>query len=164
MDIKYEGLWTLRCYDKKGNLKWEDVDLHNALADEGEQNMLDQYFRNQNAPSTFYARLCNDTPIETDALSDIQNEPSGMGYSAQEIERSAVGFPTLALDSGDYQLTSKQVTFECTGSGNSYTVTYAYLATTSNDTGKLVAFVALSQSRTLNTGDNLKLTVKIKLQ
>ena len=83
----------------------------NALADEGEEDMLDVYFRAATAPTTFYVRLYNDTPAETDALSNLLNEASGNGYSAQEIERTSTGFPTLALDSGDYQLTSKAVTF-----------------------------------------------------
>ena len=157
--------WDFVLRDKFGRVK-ERWQQDNALADEGEEDMLDVYFRNATAPTTFYVRLYNDTPAETDGLGDLVNEASGNGYSAQELERTSTGFPTLALDSGDYQLTSKTVTFTASGGAipASGSVTYAVLATTSNDTGKLVAYVALSQSRSLADGESLQVTLNIKLQ
>ena len=157
------GLYEFEHRDKDGKLidKWV---VENALADEGEQNMLDAYLRGQNAPTTFYLGLYNDTPLETDTMADLVGEPTGNGYARQEVERSAVGWPTLALDSGDYMATSKQVTFSATG-GSWGPVTYMVLTTTASGTaGKLIAYVALSQSRTLQSSETLGCKIKVKQQ
>lgn len=159
---QWVGEWQFEIIGADGKLK-ETWSMFNALADEGEQNILDLYFRAQNTPSGFYLRLFNDTPVETDTLSDLTGEPSGNGYSAQALARNTTDFPTLALDSGDYKVTSKTVTFTASG-GTIGAVTYAVLATTSNNTGKLVAYVALSGSRTLLAGESLNVIFNAKLQ
>ena len=141
--------------------EWE---TSNALADEGESGFLDCTLRATNCPTTYYLRLYNDTPVETDTLADLTGEPAGTyGYAAQAITRDATGWPTLALDSGDFMATSAVKTF--TASGGSWgPVTYAVLATTSNNTGKLYSYTALSTSRTLASGESLQVTYRIKLQ
>lgn len=154
----WKGTWNFEISDSKGTIieKWSK---QNDLADEGERSLLDVYFRGQNIPSTFYVRLFNDTPVETDTLSDLVGEPSGHGYSPIPLQVNTTDFPTLELDGGDYQVVSKQITFAATG-GSIGPVTYAILATTT----KLIAYVALSQARTLTNGQTLKITFTIKLQ
>ena len=159
----FRQLWRFTHRDKDGNVIWEDV-IENALADEGEQAMLDVFYRNGTAPTGFYIRLYNDTPVETDTLATLVGEPAGNGYAAQLVERSNVGFPTIQQDAnGDWQIISKTVTFSASG-GSWGPVTYAVLATTSDNTGKLIAFVALSQSRTLNDGESLDVQLTITQQ
>lgn len=158
--IKWIGEWNFQHFDKNGQLIWEDT-INNDLAQEGGESMLDSYLRNQNHPPTFFIRLYNDTPVKTDGLADLVNEASGNGYAAQEVPRSTGGWVSLALDSGDFQAVSSQETFSASG-GSWGPVTYAVLATTSNDTGKLIAFVVLSTARTLADGESLKVTLKIK--
>jgi len=159
---KIVRIWRFEHRDRHGKLLWEH-EGPNALADEGERQMLEVYYRAENAPTTFYIRLYNDTPAETDGLADLTGEPSGNGYAAEEVERSSTGFPTIETNSGDWQVVSKTVTFEASG-GSIGPVTYAVLATTSDNTGKLVAYVALSQSRTLAAGETLDVTITIKQQ
>lgn len=158
----YKSTWIIQHLDINKNIIFEDV-KENALADEGESSILDTYFRATSSPTAFYVRLFNDTPTETDSLSDLTGEPSGNGYASATIERSIVGFPTLESDSGDYQVVSKQVTFTASG-GEWSAVTYAVLSTTTDNTGKLVAYVALSQARTLADGESLRIQITIKLQ
>jgi hypothetical protein len=43
-------------------------------------------------------------------------------------------------------------------------VTYAVLATSSDNAGKLIAFNALQTTRNLLAGDSLKVTLTLKLQ
>ena len=156
------GIWEFELKDKDGNVI-EKYKNQNALADEGESLLLDSFFRGQNSPTGgFYIRLFNDTPVETDALSDLTGEPSGNGYSAQALAQDTTDFPTLELDSGDYQVVSKSVTITSTGTIGP--VTYAVLATSSDNTGKLVAYVELSTPRTLANGESLTITLTIKLQ
>ena len=160
--IFWVGIWEFEHSDKYGNILDAWVE-QNALADEGEQNLLDAYFRSQNSPSIFYIRLFNDTPVETDSISSLTGEPSTNGYSAQSLGRNTSGFPTLELNSGDYRVVSDQVTF--TASGGSWgPVIYATLTTSSDSSGKLIAYVALSTSRTLADGETLRVRFYIKLQ
>ena len=156
------GIWDFELRDKDGNLidKWSN---RNALADEGEELMLDAFFRDAAEPTNFYLRLFNDTPAETDSLSDLTGEPSGNGYAAVTITRDATGWPTLELDSGDWQVVSKSCVFLADG-GTIGPVIYAVLATSTDSSGKLVAYNALSTTRTLMDGDSLTVTLTIKLQ
>lgn len=142
---------------------WQNTAALNALADEGESAFLDCTLRATNCPTTYYLRLYNDTPTETDTLTALTGEPTTNGYAAQQITRDATGWPTLALDSGDYQATSATKTFSAAG-GSWGPVTYAVLATTNDNTGKLIAYAALSTSRTLASGESLQVTYKLKLQ
>ena len=159
----WNGIWTIRHY-RKGKLIYEDIGK-NSLVQEGEEAMLETFFRDNSdyAPTEFYLRLCNSTPSITSVLVTIANEPSGNGYSAQLLERSTVGFPTKELNDGDYRLVSKEVTFSAVG-GEIGPVTNAYLATTSDDSGKLIAFRALSLQRTVLDGDEMVVQMKIKLK
>jgi len=155
------GKWTF-CHIGVDGRIMDEWEAYNALADEGEEYMLDVGLRQATQATNFYLGLVNDTPVETDALTDLTGEPSGNGYSRQTIEANATGWPTLALDSGDYQATSKTVTFTASG-GSIGPAIYAILATSSDNTGKLIAYVALSQSRTLADGESLQCSMSIKL-
>lgn len=134
----------------------------NELANEGENSMLAVYFRNATAPSGFFIRLYNSAPSEDDGLSDLTDEPSGSGYSPQSVARSAGGWPTLALDGGDWQIVSDVVTFEASG-GTIGPVSHGVLATSSDNSGLLIAYRPLSTSRTLTDGDSLNVEFRVKL-
>ena len=159
----YNSVWTIQ-HIRNGKVIWSD-EGRNSLMQQGEESILETFFRNDSnyAPAHFYVRLCNYTPLVTDTLTSIQSEPSGNGYSAQLIERSAVGFSTKDLTSnGTYRLTSKVLTFTASG-GDIGPVTNAFLATSSDNTGRAIAFRALSQTRTIQDGDSLTCTFKIDL-
>jgi len=156
-----------------GEFEWEhrDVDgstidkwtTYNALANEGEINILDSYFRGENVPVTFHLMLVNDTPTITDTLATISGEPSGNGYARQEFTRDITGWPTLGVDSGHGMITSKLVVFEAIG-GSWGPVIYAILTTVPTGTsGPLITFVGLSYSKTLTIGQTLVCRVRVKL-
>lgn len=162
------GVYHFKHLDAQGNViaEWEDT---NSLADEGEQFFLDTFLRGATGPTTFYIGLTDSTSpcsmSDTDTLTTAAalGEPSTNGYARIEIERSAVGWPTLASDSGDYMATSKEVTFSASG-GSWGPVYCAFVGTTSDNTGKLISYAALSTGRTLASGESLKITYKVKLQ
>lgn len=156
------GIFELKHLAADGSIISQEQ-INNALVDEGEGDVLDVYLRGATAPAGFFLRLFNDTPVETDGLADLLSEPSGNGYAPIAVERSAVGWPTFALDAGDWQATSKTVTFAASG-GSIGPVTHVVCATSSDNTGKLISFAALSQARTLADGESLQVTYKIKLQ
>ena len=159
IDVREIGSMDFRAFDKDGNLIWEELDRPNNLADEGEELFLDVALRGATAPTNFYLRLFNDTPTETDTLGSLTGEPTDHGYASCTVEANTTGWPTLALDSGDFQATSSTETF--TASGGSWgPVTYCVLATST----KLVSYVVLSTPRTLASGESLQVTYKVKLQ
>ena len=159
----FDNIWTVQ-HKRNGVVIWEDSG-RNGLADEGEEAILELYFRNDPVfePTEFYVRLCNDTLVETDVLGSVANEPTAdYGYAPQLLERSTVGFPTKELNEGDWRLVSKEVTFIASG-GDIGPVTTAYLATTLDNTGKLLAFRTLSLTRTVLDGDEMVVQMRIKL-
>jgi len=160
----FDSIWNFKIIDKDGNILWED-EGKNSLTDEGEEAIIETFFRAAAGytPTAFYLRLCNDTLTETDTLTTVSGEPTGNGYSAQLIERTVVGFPTKELDSGDYRLISKEVTFTADG-GDIGPVTTAYLATTSNNTGKLISFRALPVTRTITDGNSGIIAIRVKVK
>jgi hypothetical protein len=162
MNIKYESIWKLQ-HIRDGKVIWED-EGPNALAQEGEEAVLESFFRNGTAynPTQFYVRLCNDALTVTDVLSSILNEPSGNGYTPQLVERSTTGFPTKELDLGAWRIISKVLSFTASG-GQIGPVITAYLATSSDNSGKLIAFRSLSLTRTILDTDTMTIQFRIKL-
>lgn len=136
---------------------WQD----NELVNEGEQAMLDVFFRGATAPSGFFFRLFDDVPTETDGIGDLTGEVSGTGYAAVAVSRDGTDWPSLALDSGDFQASSATKTFEATGTWTD--ATHLILATSSDGSGKLIAWAPLSTTRTLVSGDSLDVSMAIKL-
>jgi hypothetical protein len=88
----WKAVWEFEHRDKDGKLidKWE---AENALADEGEENILDAYLRGQNEPTTFYLALYNDTPTETDSLDDLSGEPVGDSYEGRRLKEAMSAGP-----------------------------------------------------------------------
>jgi hypothetical protein len=162
MNIKYESIWKIQ-HIRNGKVIWED-EGPNALAQEGEESVIESFFRATASydPAQFYVRLCNDTLSVTDVLSAILNEPSGNGYAAQLVERSTTGFPTKELDLGAWRIVSKVVSFTASG-GQIGPVVTAYLATSSDNSGKLIAFRSLSMTRTILDTDTMTLQFRVKL-
>jgi len=157
----WEGIWEIT-HVRNGKVIGKE-EIQNALVDEGEKNLVETYFRNENEPAQFYFRLCNDALSETDKLADVQNEPVGSGYSSMLVERSVVGFPTIELDSGDWRVISKEVTFTALG-GEIGPVNTVFLSNTSDNSGILIAYVALSLTRTILDGDSMIVKMRIKMQ
>lgn len=159
----YDAEWEIK-HIRNGEVIWSEK-KRNALMDEGEENMLRTYFRNEYAPTEFYVRLYNGTIIETDTLATLLaagGEPSGNGYVPVKIERSNIGW-TIEPSGGDWRVVSKLIEFTATG-GSIGPISTAFIATTSNNTGKLVAANGLSIVRTILAGDKLQGTIRIKLQ
>lgn len=156
----YSCVWDVK-HIRAGEVIWQEQ-KENALANEGEQLIMNSYFRTTGAPTAFYARLANDTISQADRLVDIQKEPVGNGYAPILIERSSDGFSIL-LDNGVSYARSKDFTFTASG-GSIGPVNTMYLATTSDNasTGKLVAYLGLSMNRTVLSGDSLKIAFTVK--
>lgn len=156
----FDNLWTVRQI-RDGKVIWETT-KKNSLTNGGERSILNTYFKGIEAPTSFYVRLCAGYVGVNDTLGSIKGEPSGSGYAPAQIERSIVGFPTLDLIDGDYRLVSKTVSFSATGEWTP--VNYLFLATSSDNTGVLVAGLNLETERKMFGGDILQVAFKIRLR
>jgi hypothetical protein len=121
------------------------------------------YFRDEEAPTQFYVRLAYDSVSLTDGLADIQREPSGNGYAAQLVERSSVGFPTIEQVEGEWRVSTKQLTFTASG-GNIGPFNVAFLATTSDNTGKLIAVMPFNTERIITDGQDGLVIIRTRLK
>ena len=162
MDMKWTGFFELEIRDKFGNVTWKKK-IHNALTNQGENSVLNTYFRATTQPTAFYFRLCNDSLDVGDALTTIVGEPASInGYEPKIIERTDVGWPTIELNEGAWRIVSKQVTITASG-GDIGPVNTGFLATTLNNTGLLVAFVNFDVPRTILDGSSLIARYQVKL-
>jgi hypothetical protein len=142
---------------------------HNALADEGENDILDTYFRALAKKTTLYGRLYNDTPVETDTLATLTGEVTGTGYAPNTQCAWTIGntdFPTFAKTGGggtDWKVTSSVKTFTA-GAGGWTVATNLVLASVATGTAGLhIAWSALSASRTLAASDTLDVSIAVEL-
>ena len=55
------SLWNFECYDKDGNLKWGEYDVHNTITNEGLDAWLNIMFHGATQITTWYI-----IPVETD--------------------------------------------------------------------------------------------------
>jgi hypothetical protein len=161
--------WTI------GGKVYHDV-ADNALYDLGEQQLLEVYFRGATAPTDFKLGLINTgySLTETHTMTNVGGaeltNSNAAGYTArQTLTKDATGWPTSALNSGDWQITSRQVEWTATGAWTG-TASFIFLMTGGNTTpadttGTIIAVAALSPTRQLGaTGDKLQATYALKLQ
>jgi hypothetical protein len=151
----------------------------NQLYDQGEQDVLEGFFRNATLPTDFKIGLLKTgySILETDTITqvsaqELSNGADG-GYTArQTITRDSTGWPTSALVSGDWQITTAQVTWTATGAWAD-TAGYMFLMSGGNTTPgstagtnpRIIAVAALSPTRQLQAAnDTLKVTYNLKLQ
>lgn len=158
----YDCNWTAK-HLRNGKVIWEQT-KHNDLTAAGQRNILNSYLCSIEQPTTFFVRLCRNFVGKTDTLASLVGEPSGNGYAPKEIERSIVGFPSIELVGADYRRVSKTVTFTAVG-GDIGPVNYMILATSSDNTGILVAGLSLENERLILDGvDSLEVNFKVLLR
>ena len=151
-----------RHYDREGRLLWEETVHGNLLHDEGEEFISKAWASEElSVPANFYMGLdARSALAEGDSMA-VSGEPSGNGYARRTVASDNVDF-TVSQDSGDWQVATKTVTFAASGGAWSE-VKNMFLATTSDDSGKLIASEALTTPRTLQDGDSLEASMIIKL-
>lgn len=119
----------------------------------------------QTVPANFYVGLSQHNFIKGDTLSGNGTgwtEVTGTGYSRQTLASSSSGF-TSGANSTDRKQTGAKVTFTAT-STDWDAATDWFIATTVDNTGKIVACGRLAATRQLAvSGDKLEVTPTIGL-
>lgn len=130
----------------------------NALADEGEVDILDVYFDDQAVRTTLYFGLTSVAPSETSTLTTLTELTVANNYARIAVTRGTDwGAPTAG---GGTASTTKQ--FSATGAWTG--ATDLFLGTTASGAGLLIAYAALSQTRTLGNGDTLDVDMTVTLE
>jgi len=131
----------------------------NALADEGEIDILNVYFDIQAVRTNFYLGLTTTLPVEADTLATIDEHTVTLGYSRKVVARgSAWTAPTAGGGT-----TSDTVTW--TSSGTWTAVTDLFLTTVaSGTTEEFVAWASLSATRSLLNLDTLDADMTVSLE
>lgn len=143
--------------DAQYEQKW----VENYLSDGGEQAILDVFFRNGTMPSMYIALVIGD-PGETGTPATM-TETAGTGYARILLNRNTTDFPTLALDSGDYKVTSAAKVFTAGGTWTAGITHMAIVTSASGTTGSILAVQALSATRNPVNTDTITCTFATKL-
>ena len=113
------GVFHVQCFDKDGNLKWEDQ-MHNLVVNEGLQDMNTQYFKGSAYTAAFYLGLVTGPGSGTsyvagDTLAAHAGWTEFTNYSGA---RKAVTFGTATTaDPSVIDNTASAAQFSITGAG-----------------------------------------------
>jgi len=160
------GVFHVQCFDKDGNLKWEDQ-MHNLVVNEGLQDMNTQYFKGSTYTAGFFLGL-------------VTGPGSGTAYAAGDTLASHIGWTEFTNYSGsrkavtfgtattaDPSVISNSASpsqFSITGGGG--TVAGAFLCTVASGTSGVLFSEADFQSpgdRVVVAGDTLNVTYTFSL-
>jgi hypothetical protein len=72
----FGGVFTLTCFDKDGNLKWEDK-FHNLVVNQGLQDLNTQYFKGSGWGPSWYLGLVDGASSPTYAAGDTLASHAG---------------------------------------------------------------------------------------
>lgn len=151
--------------DGKSELLYREIP-HNTLVDEGEQNVLDLYFRGQNAPNNFKLGLTSTTLSDTSTLANaVSGEPVQAGYARLSYARDTTDWPTLEFTGGDYRVSGLQKSVFAEAAWSPVIRIFLTSNSVAGATvGPLLLYADLSTTRSLVSGDELKITPRIVCQ
>lgn len=160
------GVYHVQCFDKEGNLKWEDS-MHNLVVNEGLQEMNTQYFKGSTYTAAFYLGLITGPSSATtySAADNLVLHAGWTEFSDYSGSRKAVvfGSPTFANPSVIDNSASPS-SFVITGTGG--TVAGAFLCTVASGSSGVLFSEADFQSpgdRVVVPGDTLNVTYAFSL-
>lgn len=164
------GIFTVQCFDKDGNLKWEDQS-HNLVVNEGLQDMNTKYFTGSTYTATWYLGLITGPAAQTtisagDTLASHGATGSGgwtedTNYSGN---RKAVTFGSATLaDPSVISNSASPSSFSITGTT---TVAGAFLTNVATGTSGVLFSASDFQApgdRAVVSGDTLNVTYQFSL-
>ena len=165
-NAKGGGVFHVQCFDKDGNLKWEDQ-MHNLVVNEGLQDMNTQYFKGSAYTAAFYLGLVTGPGSGTAyaAADTLASHAGWTEFTNYSGARKAVTFGTATTaDPSVIDNTASPAQFSITGGGG--VVAGAFLCTVSSGTSGVLFSEADFQSpgdRTVVAGDTLNVTYTFSL-
>ena len=161
------GVFTVECYDKNGNLKWE-TKAKNLVTNQGLQDMNTKYFTGVVYNAAWYIGLVDNAGFTAYAAGDTLASHAGwnenVGYSGGNRGTASFGSATAA-DPSVISNSASQASFSITGTA---TIRGAFLTNIQNNTvnsGLLfsVADFEAPGSRAVVSGDTLNVRYDFSL-
>ena len=159
------GVFTVQCFDKDGNLKWEEKN-RNLVVNEGLQDMNTNYFKGSSYTAAWYIGLvtgpgAGNTYAAGDTLASHAGWSEDSNYSGS---RKAVTFGTATTaDPSVIDNSGSPSSFSITGTT---TVGGAFLCSVASGTSGVLFSVSSFQSpgdRSVVSGDTLNVTYTFSL-
>jgi len=161
------GVFHFKCYDKDGNLKWEDK-AHNLVVNVGLADMNDKYFSGSAYTATWFLGLVNNSPSPSYAAGDTMASHAGWVESTDytQANRPTVTFGSATV--ADPSVIDNSGAVDVFTMNASVTIAGAFL--TSNNTKGGTTGILFSAStfqspgaRTVVSGDTLNVTYEFSL-
>jgi hypothetical protein len=159
-------VYTIQCFDKEGNLKWEDKS-HNLVVNEGLKDMNDKYFNGTSYTAAWYLGLITGPGSGTSfaATDTLPSHAGWVEFSDYSGSRKAAVFAAASLaDPSVVSNTASPASFSITGAGG--IVAGAFLASVSSGTSGVLFSESDFQSpgdRAVVAGDTLNVTYTFSL-
>ena len=146
-----------------GEIIWEDKNLRNVLHTTGEEFILKVLFSGEEEiPENYYLGLDSRSSLTASQTIEDLSEPSiANGYQRESVASN--GEFTVGISGGINLATGPIVTFRATG-GSWGPVRNIFLTNESDDSGYLIASIALSAPITLNDGQIVSMKLGFSLQ
>jgi hypothetical protein len=161
------GVFHFKCYDKDGNLKWEDK-AHNLVVNEGLEAMNNEFFAGSGYSATWYLGLVNNSPSPSYAAGDTMASHAGWAESTDysELVRQTCTFGAATLaDPSEIDNSGSPAVFSI---DNTVTIAGAFLTdddTKGGSTGLLFSASTFTTpgARSVVNGDTLNVTYEFSL-
>lgn len=160
------GVFTIQCFDKDGNLKWEDS-KHNLVVNTGLQDMNTQYFKGSAYTAALYLGLVTGPGSGTTyaAADTLASHAGWTEFTDYSGSRKAVVFGTASTANPSViASTASPAAFTISGAGG--TVAGAFLCTVASGTSGTLFSEADFQSpgdRVVVSGDTLNVVYTFSL-
>ena len=164
---KAGGVFHFKCYDKDGNLKWEESS-HNLVVNEGLEAMNNEFFTGSGWTPTWYLGLVDNSPSPTydpdDTMASHATWVENEDYSELVRQTCTFGTATLA-DPSEIDNSGSPAVFSIDATA---TIAGAFLTDddTKGGTTGLLFSVSTFQSpgpRSVVSGDTLNVTYEFSL-
>lgn len=159
------GIFTVTCYDKDGNLKWEET-AHNLVVNEGLEDMNDKYFTGSAYTATWFLGLvtgpgANNTYVAANTLASHAGWTEYTDYSGN---RQSITFDSITLADPSVASNTSAVQFTISGAGG--TIAGAFLTDVATGTSGVLFSVSNFTSpgdRVVVSGDTLNISYEFSL-
>lgn len=113
-NVNVSGFYTAKCYDKDGNLKWEDT-FSNLVTTQGKNDLLDKYLAGSAYTAVWSMGLIDSTTYTGVDAGDTAASHTGW-LEANTYSEGTRPAPTFAAASSGSKATSAAVVFSITAS------------------------------------------------
>ena len=161
------GVFHFQCFDKDGNLKWEES-CHNLVVNQGLQDMNTKYFKGTTYSAAWYVGLVDAAGFTAYSANDTMASHTGWtettSYSGANRATATFGTATTA-DPSVIDNSLSQAQFNITGT---VTVKGAFLTATQDKTTNTGVLFSVSSfqspgDRSVVNGDTLNVTYTFSL-